>query len=148
MKKEVLIDLQAQEGPVEHGRRKIREVEIDEEASFLCSKCSTNPNCMVCHENRLPHDPKEEANTNVDVSSITDPKSDTNGEAEAGPSGSQAAKKDIGGEASARPSGSQEVKDETEEEEKVEDEDHGPLRFRCFRCKQEAHYEHCKLLTA
>jgi hypothetical protein len=122
--------LQALEGPVEHGRRKIREVEIDEEASFLCSKCSTNPKCMVCHQNKLPGDPKgEEVKTNGDISSTTDPKKDINGEGEAGPSGSQTAKD----------------RDETEEEEKGEEEDDGPLRFRCFRCKQEAHYEHCKL---
>jgi hypothetical protein len=140
-----LIDLQALEGPVEHGRRKIREVGIDEEASFLCSKCSANPKCMVCHQDKLPEDLKEKVKTNGDISSTADLKEGINGDGEAGPSASQAAKMDIDGEASARPSGSQEVKDETEEEAKTEDEDHGPLRFRCFRCKQEAHYEHCKL---
>jgi hypothetical protein len=123
-----LIDLQAQEGPVEHGRRKIREVEIDEEASFLCSKCSTNPKCMVCHQNKVPGDPKEKkVKTNGDISSTVNPKKDVNGEGETGPSGPQT------------------VKDDIEEEEKLEEEDDGPLRFRCFRCKQEAHYEHCKL---
>jgi hypothetical protein len=120
--------LQALEGPVEHGRRKIGEVEIDEEASFICSKCSTNPKCMVCHQNKLPEDPKEEeVKTNGDISSVADPKKNINGEGEAGPNGSQTAKDDM------------------EEEEKIEEEDGGPLRFRCFRCKQEAHYEHCKL---
>jgi hypothetical protein len=120
--------LQALEGPVEHGRRKIREVEIDEEASFLCSKCSANPQCMVCHQNKLPGDPKgKEIKTNGDISSITDPTKDINAEGEAGLNGSQTAKEDM------------------EEEEKLEEEDDGPLRFRCFRCKQEAHYEHCKL---
>jgi hypothetical protein len=119
--------LQAQEGPVEHGRRKIREVEIDEEASFLCSKCSANPKCMVCHQNKLLEEVKEELKAKGDKSSVTDPKKDTIGEGEAGPNGSQTAK------------------DETEEEEKIEERDDGPLRFRCFRCKQEAHYEHCKL---
>jgi hypothetical protein len=118
--------LQALEGPVEHGRRKIREVEIDEEASFVCSKCSANPNCMVCHQNKLPGDIKREVKTDGDTLSVVDPKKDTNGEEKAGPDGSQKAK------------------DEMEEEE-IEEEDDGPLRFRCFRCKQEAHYEHCKL---
>jgi len=118
--------LQALEGPVEHGRRKIREVEIDEEASFLCSRCSSNPKCMVCHQDKLSADPKEGVKTNEIRSSITDPKIDTNGETEAGPSGSQT------------------VINESDEEEEVEDIDDGPLRFRCFRCKQEAHYEHCK----
>jgi hypothetical protein len=118
--------LQALEGPVEHGRRKIREVEIDEEASFLCSKCSTNPKCMVCHQDKLVEDTNEEVKTNGDISTVVDPKKDTNGEGKAGPGGSQTAEDDM------------------EEEEKIEDED-GPLRFRCFRCKQEAHYEHCKL---
>ena len=120
--------MQALEGPVEHGRRKIREVEIDEEASFICSKCSSNPKCMICHQNKLPGDfKKEEVKTNGDIASITDPKKDINGEGEAGPNGSQTAKDDM------------------EEEEEVEEEDDGPLRFRCFRCKQEAHYKHCKL---
>jgi len=118
--------LQALEGPVEHGRRKIREVEIDDEASFLCSRCSSNPKCMVCHQDKLLAEPKEDVKSNGVLLSITDLKTDTNGEAEAGPSGSQT------------------VIDESEEEE-VQQEDDGPLRFRCFRCKQEAHYEHCKL---
>jgi len=118
--------LQALEGPVEHGRRKIREVEIDEEASFLCSKCSTNPKCMVCHQNKLPENPKEEVKPNGDILSITDPTKHTNDD-------------------EARTSVSQTAKDDMEEEEKVEEDDDGPLRFRCFRCKQEAHYEHRKL---
>ena len=114
---------------MEHGRRKIREVEIDEEASFLCSRCSSNPKCMVCHQDKLSADPKEDVKTNGIMPSIMDPKTVTNGDAEA------------------RPSGPQTAKGEEEEEEQVEEEeaDDGPLRFRCFRCKQEAHYEHCKL---
>jgi hypothetical protein len=81
---------------------------------------------MVCHQNKLPEEVKEEVKPNGDISSIADPKKDTKDD-------------------EARPGGSQTAKDDMEEEEKIEEEDDGPLRFRCFRCKQEAHYEHCKL---
>lgn len=81
---------------------------------------------MVCHQNKLPEEVKTEVKTNGDISSIANPKKETNGD-------------------EARPSGSQTAKDDMEEEEEDEEEDNGPLHFRCFRCKQEAHYEHCKL---
>ena len=83
---------------------------------------------MVCHQDKLVEDTKEEVKTNGDISTIVDPKKDANGEGEAGSGGSQKAKDDM------------------EEEEEIEEQDDGPLRFRCFRCKQEAHYEHCKLI--
>jgi hypothetical protein len=129
-KKQSLEDLQAQEGPVEHGCRKIRSVGIDEEASFLCSKCRDDPRCLVCHKDKLPKDTQGDK---TDVNDKTKPPAPevqlANGD---GLKHSQPTSKD---------------KNETEEEDHDMDEDdsHGHLRFRCFRCKQEAHYEHCKL---
>jgi hypothetical protein len=96
-KKQTLEDLQAQEGPVEHGCRKIRGVGIDEEASFLCSRCRDDPRCLVCHNDKLPKETQDK------------------------------------------------IEAAGEDHDMDADDRRGHLRFRCFRCKQEAHYEHCKL---
>jgi hypothetical protein len=107
-------------------------VGIDEEASFMCAKCKFDPKCLVCHKDKLvsgdveAHDHVMGDDTSVDVSGDKT-KGDTAG-----------------------PGSPNEEDDEAEEEgmvkeEKEEDEDIY-LRFRCFRCKQEAHYAHRKLV--
>jgi hypothetical protein len=125
----VLIELQAKEGPVEHGRRKIRGVEIHEEATFTCSKCSVSLGCLVCHKDKPPDegDGPKDASPTAGGHSITnghDKRADVDGDGDMPEANASPYKK--------------ENQDEDEEQESY-------LRFRCFRCKQEAHYEHCKL---
>jgi hypothetical protein len=140
-KKDVLADLQAAEGPVEHGCRKIRGVGINEEASFTCSKCSTSLGCLVCHRDKIVDPPQAEA--------VPDGSTKENGEGGRTVSRESASKAGI-------PDGAIDLTtDDEKEADKVVDEgmdsdapiadedDH--LRFRCYRCKQEAHYEHRKL---
>ena len=45
------------------------------------------------------------------------------------------------------PGQSPKVKSDPEDEEEELEHDQEYLRFRCLRCKQEAHYEHCKLCS-
>lgn len=134
--------MQAREGPVEHGRKKIRNVGIDEEASFLCSRCSADPKCFVCHSGKLVKGEAEaHGHLNGDRSEAgsAEKKVTTNGDAGPNATGNQADR--VGLEEQAEEiTGEQDEKDDEEV-----DEEKGPLRFRCFRCKQEAHYEHCKL---
>lgn len=136
-KKQTLEDLQEQEGPVEHGCRKIRGVGIDEEASFLCSRCRDDPKCLVCHEDKLPKDIP-------DNRLVTEGK--TNEAADQDMSVVEVVNAD--GQNASQPV-SKEKKEKTEAEggdvDMEEDERDGYLRFRCFRCKQEAHYEHRQL---
>lgn len=111
-KKAVLARLQEREGPVEHGRAKIKHVGVDEEASFLCARCDTSPGCMVCHQDKMLK--------NVEENAVEDKTRDKDA-------------KDADGDV--------EMKEDKEED--VEE----MLRFRCLRCKQEAHYEHSKQLV-
>lgn len=133
-KKQTLEDLQEQEGPVEHGCRKIRGVGIDEEASFLCSRCRDHPRCLVCHEDKLPKDiPHSQPVTN----------GKTHDAADQALSIVEVVNAD--GQDASQPVSKEKTEAEGEDIDMEEDERDGYLRFRCFRCKQEAHYEHCKL---
>lgn len=119
---------------MEHGRKKIRGVGIEEEASFFCSRCSADPKCLVCHKDKLETAEPPVAPSRNDAVLYSDggSKDDMQVDDGAGPSTSE--KLDIRVEGAEAP-----------EEADVEmEEDEGYLRFRCFRCKQEAHYEHCK----
>jgi hypothetical protein len=124
-RKKVLVELQLQEGPVEHGCRKIRGVKIDEEASFLCGRCTPGSKCLVCHEDK------------VSAAHLgTTANSDANGANGHGVKQEKAAEGDV------------EMDDgvSTKIDTAVEkQDDEGYLLFRCYRCKQEAHYEHRKL---
>ena len=133
-KKQTLEDLQEQEGPVEHGCRKIRGVGIDEEASFLCSRCRDDPRCLVCHEDKLPNDIPDDR-------PVT--KGKTNEAADQGMLVVEIANPD--GQNASLPVSKEKPEAEGEDIDMEEDERDGYLRFRCFRCKQEARYEHRKL---
>lgn len=74
---------------------KRRFVGIDETAPFVCARCTADPRCLVCHEERISSKAKEQR--------------------------------------------------ESEDIEMVGASEEAPLFFRCLRCRQACHYEHCKL---
>lgn len=120
---------------MEHGRPKVRGVGIDEEATFLCVRCDHPVSkCFVCHYDQLP---KEDAALPAPNEKKQDDESNhanTQGEGDEG---------DVMGKVEdmlREIEPGEAVKDNNEA--KGEEEEEEPIRFRCIRCKQEAHYEH------
>ena len=110
----MLSDLLAVEGPPREGHRPRRAVAIDESTSFVCTRCSSDPTCFVCHKEKV----KTKVQTQV-------------------PNGVEDGKADEGA-VEDRPD------EDVAMDEKKDDEDvdEAPLLFRCLRCHQACHYQH------
>lgn len=110
---------------MEYGRAKIKHVGVDEQATFVCVRCDASSGCMVCHHDKIPKE-VEENSEDPTKDKVTENKS-KNAEEGDGDVEMKEVKIDEKNE--------EEQEDQEEEEEEI-------LRFRCVRCKQEAHYEH------
>lgn len=145
-------------------------VEVDEAYGFECRKCQNSPACFVCHEVDLPaRDVKrgKDEGVNGAAEEVTVGQTANKGanavtangkEPEDNVNGAMGGKEDSEDGAIVMldgPSGSSVHPDrkgkgvatlENGEEGEEEEPLRSTLRFRCFRCKQGAHYEHRELI--
>ncbi len=97
------------EGPPPEGQRKRKSIGIDESTNFVCARCSSNPKCLVCLEEKVHEARKANGNT---------------------------------GERSEVGEGDMKPMEVNERKSEDQTDIAAPLLFRCWRCKQAAHYEH------
>lgn len=114
--KKVLAEIAAR-SPDEAGRRSIG---IDEAATFTCSRCEAYPVCFVCQK------------SHIKVSRPGTPESGN------GDSAHNTVKKP------SQPGEEEEPIDVDDDEGGLIKSAPAPLLFRCDRCKQAVHYEHCE----
>ena len=111
-KKDVLNTILAREGPPAEGEPRRKAIRIDESATFVCSRCNNDPRCFVCVAGKVESKGKK---TSVEGA-----------KAGSGDGGTM-----VGDDEPLEVSGRDEQGEET---------DDATLLFRCWRCKQAAHY--------
>jgi len=106
----------------------------------------------VCHKDKLvPQDPEFNGHIGDHDASDVVPNAVVNVGGKVDPSEEQRLSDGVVDkvppDSGAIPIQSPKVKSDPEDEEEELEHDQEYLRFRCLRCKQEAHYEHCKLCS-
>nr|XP_019045482.1 hypothetical protein I302_05872 [Kwoniella bestiolae CBS 10118]OCF24412.1 hypothetical protein I302_05872 [Kwoniella bestiolae CBS 10118] len=120
-KKDVLTDIREREGSPAEGEKRRRSVAVDESATFICAKCVLNPDCFVCHKDKIKEkNPKPESKEDAEGGKANDV--------------NRSEKMDVDDPENRKPQ-EEEVEVEAEEEETIP-------KFRCLPCKQSVHYEH------
>ena len=148
-KDDVLALLLRKEGPADWGKKRL-DVDILESFDFECRKCQNQPACFVCQQTELPTTDAGAHEAQVEIGDGDDeeikkgwmpgggvPSRDEEEDDDIimldGPSGALV-QLERAGERDARKNG--------KGKGKAIENLRSTLRFRCYRCKQGAHYEH------
>lgn len=148
-KDDVLALLLRKEGPAEWGKKRL-DVDILESFDFECRKCQNQPACFVCQQTELPTTDAGEHEARVEDGD-DDGKDIKHGSAREGAARGKNEEEDddiimldgpSGAPVQLERAGDRNARKNGKGKGKAIEDLRSTLRFRCYRCKQGAHYEH------